>query len=135
MATSCPEETERRERWRDYPLPSKMCIECEELSLKNSHEQAERPGKNQTLRRQKEPCGWGLLQLTEGSLRPKPSCPSYRRHRAHTLQSCGKDFGHLHMYWESTKANCRQSRRLLQCMEDSFLSQVIAQPEGTQHWI
>ena len=31
------------------------------------------------------------------------------------------DFNHPNIYWKSSTASCRQSRRLLECMEDKFL--------------
>ncbi|KAK4825884.1 hypothetical protein QYF61_003158 [Mycteria americana] len=38
------------------------------------------------------------------------------------------DFNHSDICWKSSTASCRQSRRLLQCIEDNFLSQVINSP-------
>ena len=38
------------------------------------------------------------------------------------------DFNHLNNCWKSSTASCRQSRRLLECTEDKFLSQVIGSP-------
>jgi len=35
---------------------------------------------------------------------------------------------HSDICWKSSKANCRQSRRLLECTEDNFPSQVIDSP-------
>lgn len=89
-------------------------------------------GKNQTLRQQKEPCGWGLLQLPDQG---EPIEETFLLQLQEA--SCSQapvllgDFSHLDIYWESTKAGCGQSRELLQCMENSFLSQVIALPEAT----
>lgn len=34
-------------------------------------------------------------------------------------------FNHPDTYWKSNTANCKQSRRLLECIEDSFLAEVI----------
>ena len=34
------------------------------------------------------------------------------------------DFNHPNICWKSSTASCRQSRRLLECFEDNFLSQV-----------
>ena len=44
------------------------------------------------------------------------------------------DFSHPDIYWKSSMASCRQSRKLLECIEDNFLSQLIAIPEGMQYW-
>ncbi|KAK4816568.1 hypothetical protein QYF61_017958 [Mycteria americana] len=38
------------------------------------------------------------------------------------------DFSHPNICWKSSTASCRQSRRLLECIEDNFLSQVIDTP-------
>ena len=35
------------------------------------------------------------------------------------------DFNHPNICWKSSTASCRQSRRLLECIKDNFLSQVI----------
>ncbi|KAK4830768.1 hypothetical protein QYF61_013257 [Mycteria americana] len=39
-----------------------------------------------------------------------------------------EDFNHPDICWKSSMASCRQSRRLLECTEDNFLSQVIDSP-------
>ncbi|KAK4806137.1 hypothetical protein QYF61_001060 [Mycteria americana] len=72
----------------------KKWIDCEELSLKNSHEQVE--------------------SLWEAS-------------RSQDLVLLG-DFNHPDICWKSSTASCRQSGRLLECIEDNFLSQVIDTP-------
>lgn len=38
------------------------------------------------------------------------------------------DFNHLHVCWESGTADCKQSRRLLECTEDNFLVLVLDKP-------
>ncbi|KAF1446069.1 hypothetical protein FQV07_0012861, partial [Pygoscelis papua] len=38
------------------------------------------------------------------------------------------DFNHPDICWKSSTVSCRQSRRLLECIEDNFLSQVIGNP-------
>ena len=38
------------------------------------------------------------------------------------------DFNHLDICWKSSIASSRQSRRLLKCSEDNFLTQVIDGP-------
>jgi len=44
-----------------------------------------------------------------------------------------RDFNHHDICWKSSMASYRQSRRLLQCIEDKFLSEVIAVLEWTQY--
>ena len=39
-----------------------------------------------------------------------------------------RDFNHPNICWKSSTASCRQSRRLLECIEDKLLSQVIDSP-------
>ncbi|KAK4806906.1 hypothetical protein QYF61_012627 [Mycteria americana] len=108
----------------------KKWIECEELSLKNSHEQVEslwvrirdRGNKGNLVvgvsyrpPDQGEPIDEAfLLQLQEAS-------------HSQALVLLG-DFNHPDICWKSSTASCRQSRRLLQCIEDNFLSQVIDSP-------
>ena len=55
-----------------------------------------------------------LLQLQEAS-------------RSQALILLG-DFNHPDICWKSSTASCRQCRRLLECIEDNFLSQVIDSP-------
>ncbi|PKU45711.1 nedd4-binding protein 2-like 2 [Limosa lapponica baueri] len=38
------------------------------------------------------------------------------------------DFNHPNICWKSNRASCRQSRRLLECIKDNLLSQVIRSP-------
>ena len=38
------------------------------------------------------------------------------------------DFNHPNICWKSSTVSCRQSRRLLECIEDNFLSQAIDSP-------
>lgn len=39
-----------------------------------------------------------------------------------------EDFDHPNIYWKSSTTSCWQFRRLLECTEDNFLSQVIGSP-------
>ncbi|KAK4810519.1 LOW QUALITY PROTEIN: hypothetical protein QYF61_004482, partial [Mycteria americana] len=55
-----------------------------------------------------------LLQLQEAS-------------RSQALILLG-DFNHPDICWKSSTASCKQSRRLLECIEDNFLTQVIDSP-------
>lgn len=38
------------------------------------------------------------------------------------------DFNHLHVCWETGTADCKQSRRLLECVEDNLLVLVLDKP-------
>jgi len=38
------------------------------------------------------------------------------------------DFNHPDICWKSSTVSCRQSGKLLECIEDNFLSQVIDSP-------
>ncbi|KAK4813526.1 hypothetical protein QYF61_009252 [Mycteria americana] len=86
----------RGRRGGGVALYVKKQIDCEELSLKNSHEQV------------------GSLWLQEAS-------------HSQALILLG-DFSHSDICWKSSTVSCRQSRRLLECIEDNFLSQVIDSP-------
>ncbi|KAK4805648.1 hypothetical protein QYF61_022406 [Mycteria americana] len=77
-------------------LYTKKWIESKELSLKNSHEQAE------SLWLQEASCSQALILLG--------------------------DFNHLNICWKISTESCRQCRRLLEFIEDNFLSQVIDSP-------
>lgn len=132
---------QKRQKWGrcgGIALYIKRCSECEELFLKNSHEQVPRLGKNQTRRQQKELCGWSLLQLPDqGEPIDKAFLPHLRGascSHAPVLLEGLQPPSYVLRKANNTKANCRQPRRLLQC-KDSFVSQVIALPEGTQYWI
>jgi len=39
-----------------------------------------------------------------------------------------RDFNHPDICWKNSMASCRQSRRLLQCIQDNFFSHVIDSP-------
>ncbi|PKU35646.1 egf-like repeat and discoidin i-like domain-containing protein 3 [Limosa lapponica baueri] len=108
----------------------KKWLECEELSLKNSHEQVEslwvrirdRGNKGNLVvgvyyrpPDQGEPIDEAfLLQLQKAS-------------RSQSLVLLG-DFSHPDICWKSSTASCIQSRRFLECIGDKFLSQAIDSP-------
>ena len=112
----------RGRRGREVALYVKKWIDCEELSLKNSHEQVEslwvrirdRGNKGNLVvgvyyraPDQGEPIDEAfLLQLQEAS-------------RSQVLILLG-DFNHPDICWKSSTASCRQSRRRLECIEDNF---------------
>lgn len=41
-------------------------------------------------------------------------------------------FDHLEVCWESNTAGCKESRRLLECMEATFLVQVLDKPARSE---
>ncbi|GAB0186388.1 hypothetical protein GRJ2_001104100 [Grus japonensis] len=128
MATSCSEGTgEEGKAEAGVALYIKKWIECEELSLKNSHKQVEtlwvrirdRGNKRNPVvgvyhmqTDQGEPVDEAfLLQLQEAS-------------RSQALVLLG-NFNHFDICWKVAR---RATRRLLECIEDNFLSQVIDNP-------
>ena len=100
--------------------------ECEELSVKNSHKQVESLWVTET-----EAANGAALwlmsttgHLIKQSLSMRPSTSSYRRH--HYRKHCPVGgFQPPDICWKISMANCRQSRRLLECTEDNFFSPVI----------
>jgi len=119
----------RKERQKRFPLYQEW-IECEELSLKNSHRQVESlwvrirdQGKEGNLvvcicyrlSSQGERIHEVFLLLLQKSLCSQP------------LILLG-EFNHLNICWKSSTARCTQSRKLLESLEVNFLSQVIDSP-------
>ena len=114
-------------RGKGFGLYFRKRIKCEELSLKNSHEQVEslwvriKDQGNQgnlVVGAYYRPPDQGkpideasLLQLQEASCSQAP-----------TLQG---HFNPPDICWKTSTTRCRQSRRLLECTEANFLSQVI----------
>ncbi|XP_014813222.1 PREDICTED: uncharacterized protein LOC106897227 [Calidris pugnax] len=108
----------------------KKWLECEELLLKSSHDQVESlwvgirdwdnkgslvVGVYYRPPDQAEPVNDAfLLQLEEAS-------------RSQALILLG-DFNHPDICWKSNTAGCRQSRKLLECLDDNFLRQEINSP-------
>ncbi|KAK4815971.1 hypothetical protein QYF61_010839 [Mycteria americana] len=102
-------------------------IDCTELSLKNSNVQVEslwvkiidQANKGNFVvdayyrppDQEEDADEEFLLQLQ------KASC-------LHALSLIG-DFSHLDICWKSSTVNCKQSRKLLECVEDNFLVQVM----------
>jgi len=107
----------------------KKWTDCEELPCKNNHEWVESSWvriRDQGNKKnyavgvyymppdQGEPIEETLLQLQEAS-------------RSQAFIMLG-DFNHPNICWKSSMVSCRQSRKLLECIEDNFLSQVIDSP-------
>jgi len=125
----------RRGRWGKrgggIALYIKKSMQCEELSLKNSHKQAEilwirmrdtgNKGNFVTGIYYRLPDKAFFLLLQESL-------------HSQALILLG-DINHADICWKSSTASCRQSRRFLECIEDNFLRQVIDSPiDGTQYW-
>jgi len=120
----------RGTRSRGVALCEKKWTEYEELSPKNSHEQAE------SL--------WGRIRDRgiKGNLEVDVyyRLPNQGEHadkdfllhlqeasRSQALNLLG-NFDHINICWKSNAVICRQSRRLLECIEENFLSWIIDSP-------
>ena len=128
MATGCSQGTGRRGGGIDLYI--KKSIQYEELFLKNIHKQVQSLcvrmrdrdnkvnlvlGDYHRLPDQGEPTDEAFfLQLQEASC-------------SQSLILLG-DFNHPSICWKSSMASCRQFRRFLEHLEDSFLSQVTDSP-------
>lgn len=66
------------------------------------------------------------LQATE-EREPTDSLQLQEASHSQTLVLLG-NFNHPDIYWESSTTSCKQCRRILECMEGSFLGQVIDSP-------
>jgi len=122
----------RRHRWRKrgegVALYIKKSIQCEELSLKNSHEQVK------SL--------WARNRGNKGNLvvgvycrlpdQGEPTDEAFFLQLQEALCSQSLillwDFNHPDICWKSSMATGRQSRRFLECTEGNFLSKVIHTP-------
>lgn len=84
-------------------------------------------GKNQGPRQQTWP-DWCLLQAAW----PVGACWWSVLHLWEALCSqsliLGAEFSHPDIYWKSSSVSWKQSRRLLECMKDNFIIQVIDSP-------
>ena len=123
----------RRDRGRrggGVALYLKKWIDCEELSLKNSHKQVESLRVRIGDRGNKGNLVVGVYYRPP--VRGEPIDKAFLLQlrgasRSQALVLLG-DFSHPDTCWKSSTASCRQSRRLLECLEDNFLRQVIDSP-------
>ena len=107
---------------RGVALYIKKWIECEELSLKNSHEQAE-----SLWVRIRDSGNKGNLGVGAYYRPPDQGVPVDKAFflqlqeaaRSQALVLLG-EFNPPDNCWKSSTASCGQSRRLLECMEDNF---------------
>jgi len=120
----------RGRKGRDIALSVKKWIECEELSLKYSHEQVE-----SLWVRIRDGGSKGSLVVGVSYRPPHQGEPSNEAfflqfQEALCLQFLVVlgDFNHCDICRKSSTASCRQSRRFLECIEDNCLSQVIDSP-------
>jgi len=129
-ATGCSEGTGGERGGGDIALYIKESIQCEELSLKNSHEQVE-----SLWVRTKDQGNQGNLVAGVYYRPPNKGRPSDKAFFLHLRAAlCSQSlillgvFSHPDICWKISTASCRQSKRFLECIEDSFLSQVIDSP-------
>jgi len=109
---------------------AKKWIDCKELLLRNSHRQVE-----SLWVKVKEQTNKGHLVV---GVYYKLPCQGESVDEAFLLQLqealCLQalilmgDFKCLNVCWESHTAGCKQSRRLLECITDNFLVQVLDKP-------
>ncbi|KAJ7418962.1 hypothetical protein WISP_56946 [Willisornis vidua] len=122
---SKPHSSQKKFLITSYPLAFyiKKWIDCEELSLKSSHEQIERLWVRMRDLGNKVNLVIGVYFRLSNQGEPidKAFCSSYRRHHACRLFSWKRDLNHTSIHWESIKAYCR----LLECTGHNFLSQGI----------
>lgn len=114
-----------------FALYIKKWIEGEELWLKNGNKEVKSFWVIiKTLRQHREPCGWLLLWAALSR--------TFLLHLQEALHLKAlfllTDFNKSDIPWKSSTVSYRQCRRLLEYIENSFLSQVIALPEGMQYW-
>lgn len=89
----------------------------------------EHMGKNKGPSQQGKPHGWCWLQATwQRGACWQSILNSTARNIVEALILQG-DFSCSAISWKSSPASCKESRRLLECIEDNFLVQVIAQRE------
>ncbi|KAK4824986.1 hypothetical protein QYF61_022512 [Mycteria americana] len=117
-------------RGRGIALYIKKWIECEDLSLKNSHEQVESLWVRIRNRGNKGNLVVGVYYRPPNLGEPIDEAFLLHLQEALCLQALILlgDFNHPDICWKSSTASYRQSRRLLEYIEDNFLSQRIDSP-------
>ncbi|KAK4806761.1 hypothetical protein QYF61_005557 [Mycteria americana] len=117
-------------RGRGVALYIKKWIECEELSLKNSHKQVKSLWVRIRDRSNKGNLVVAVYYRPPDQGEPTDEAFFLQLQEASCLQALVLlgDFNHPNICRKSSKASCRQSRRLLECTEDNFLTQVIDTP-------
>jgi len=124
----------RRGRWgkrgRSAALYINKWIECEELSLKNSHKQVESLWVRISDRGNKGNFVVGVYYRPPGQGEPTDEAFFLQLQEASCSQALIQlgDFNHSNICWESNTVSSRQSRRLLECIEDNSLRLVIDSP-------
>jgi len=119
----------RRYRWgrrgRGIALYIKKSIQCEELPLKNSHEQVKSLWLRIRGKKGNPVIGVYYRLPNQGeSIDETFFLQLQEALRSQSLVLLG-DFNHPNICWKSNMASCRKSRRSLECFGDNFLSQVI----------
>jgi len=124
----------RRDRWGKsgggLSLYIKKSIQCEELSLKNSHEQVKSLWVRIRDRGNKGRLVVGVSYRLPNQGEPTDEAFFLQLQKASCLLSFVLlgDFNHPKFCWKSSMVRCRQSKRFLECIEDNFLSQVTDTP-------
>ncbi|TRZ08196.1 hypothetical protein HGM15179_018912 [Zosterops borbonicus] len=100
---------------------------CEELSLKNSHEQVKSLWVRTRDQGNKGNLVVGVYYRPPDQGEPIDKAFLLQLQETLHLQALILlgDFNYPNICWESSMATCWQSRRLLECMDNNFLSQVI----------
>jgi len=118
----------RRDRWGKrgggIALYIKKSIECEELSLKNSHEQVESLWVRIRDRGEKGNLVMGAYYRLPDQGEPADEAFFCQLQEASHLQSLVLlwDYNHPNICWKSSTMRGRQSRRFLECTENDFLN-------------
>ena len=63
--------------------------------------------------------------LIKGSLLMRPSYFCCKRHHIHRLSSWWGNFNHPDSQWKNNTVSCKQSRKLLDSIDDNFLFQIL----------
>jgi len=117
----------RAKRGGGIALYIEKSIPCEELSLKNSHEQVESLWVRIRDRGNKGNLVVDVCYRPPDQEETTDQAVFLQLQEASCLQSLILlgDFNHPNICWKSSTAKGRLSRRFLECTEDNFLSQVI----------
>jgi len=120
----------RGKRGGDIALYIKKRIQCEELFLKNTHDQVKSLWVGIRDRSNKGNLVVGVYCRPSDQGEPIDQACFLQLQKASHLQSLVLlgDFNQTDLYWKSSTVRGRQSRRILECIEKHFLCQVIDTP-------
>jgi len=117
-------------RGKGFALYIKKWIECEELSLNNSHEQVKSLWIRIRDQGNQGKLVFGAYYRPPDQGKPIDEACLLQLQEASHLQALVL-LGHFKtpdICWKTSTTRCRQSRRLLECIEANFLRQVIDTP-------